>query len=202
MPETPHIALGRNRDGSDRHSLPVYDQSWARIVNRLGRLIDGLGESALAELDGFDPESLVHALGDKLYEAVEIFVPNLPDKIGKDEFEHEDTAATIPQLVAAFETFFAINGGERLLKMLGGVFDPKLVKAELNLMATDALETWRDSRSTGSPNSPSPSDGSAPPPNSGTSDPIEEPSASLEAELERPLEKPISNGTPQPVVTG
>lgn len=156
MSDHPHIALGDK-------SLPVYAQPFRRIVKRLGSVMDALRDST-DDAQGFDTEQFVGSLGDKLYETLVTFVPKLPEFLPEFEFngyaspvamkednydEDNDPSPTLPQFIDAFDTIIEVNGGKRFLDMLGKVFDPKMLKAEMSL----ALSELREGLSTGSQNS-------------------------------------------------
>lgn len=163
--EHPHVQLGS-------HSLPVYRQPFPRITKRLGRVLDALRGSADPDTGELDTAAFVLGLGDRVYETIETFVPNLPDRMPKYEFmgypdresyergeeppeqshETNNRAPSFPELLDAFECFIDVNGGKRFLDLLGRVFDQKMLKAEMSLMLSD----WR-AASTGSPSSPGPS---------------------------------------------
>lgn len=209
MSEHPHVELGTLPDGQVPHNLPVYPQTWPRIVNKIGRLYDRVRDSGTAFEGDIDAAALIFMLGGHTYEALCIFIPNLPERLPEHEFagygsadafaakdydERQDKAPTFPQLIAAFETCFQVNGGKRFLDMLKGVFDPKLLRAEMSL----ALSEWRESRSIGSPSSLSTSDGSNPQTSSGTSD---QTSDELDTEPESASESLTANssGNPQPI---
>lgn len=210
MSDHPHVELGVLPNGEVPNRLPVYPQTWPRIVKKLGRLYDKVRASG-ASIDGenLDAGALVASLGDYTYEALTIFIPNLPERMPEWKFagygspdaaaagdydERLDQAPTFPQIIAAFETCFAVNGGKRFLDMLGGVFDPKLLKAEMSL----ALSEWRESQSIGSPSLPSTNSGSDQPTSSGTTD---QTSAAPATEAESVSASPTltSSGSPQPI---
>lgn len=184
MSEHPHVGLGVKENGEAAHDLPVYPQTWPRIVNRLGRLYDHVRKSG-GELrtDDLDAQSLVAFLGEHTYEALCVFIPNLPQRMpeyrfagfgsqdafeARDYDERQDQAPTFPQMFTAFEICFEVNGGKRFLDMLGKAFDPKLLRAEMSL----ALSEWREGRS-GSLSSPG-ANGPSLPTSSGTTDPTSE----------------------------
>lgn len=202
MPDHPHVQLGS-------HSLPVYGQTWARVVNRLGRLYDSVrATGGELDTDNLDAGALVGFLGGRAYEALCIFIPNLPERMPEYEFagygsreafdagdydENLDKAPTFPELIAAFETCFEVNGGKRFVSMLGGVFDPKLLRAEMSL----ALSEWREQRS-GSLNSLSTSDGSTDQSNSGTTDRISD-ALDTQPALANGSQTESSSGNRQPI---
>lgn len=166
MPDQAHVTLGS-------HELPVYRQPFPRVTKRLGRVI-GAVQDATDESGEVDQAAFIVGLGDRLYETMETFIPNLPDRMPKYEFmgypdresfdagdeppEQDHTtknrAPSFPELLDAFETFIEVNGGKRFLDLLGKVFDPAMLKAEASLM----LSEWRERADlTGSPSSPGPS---------------------------------------------
>lgn len=166
MTDAPHVQLGS-------HSLPVYRQPHTRIIRRLGRVMDAFRGAADPETGEVDTAAFILGLGDRLYETMETFIPNLPDRMPQYEFmgytsreafergedppdqthETQNRAPSFPELLDAFETFVDVNGGKRFLDLLGRVFDPTMLKAEMSLM----LSEWRErAASTGSPSSPGP----------------------------------------------
>lgn len=157
MSDHPHIELGSR-------SLPVYPQPHTRIVKRLGRVLDSLRDAVTPD-GGFDAGQLVKELSlrGKLYETLVTFVPALPKHLPEHEFhgytspvawaeddydEDNDPSPTFPQFIAAFKQIVNVNGGNDLLDMLGKVFDPAIIRAEMSL----ALSEWREGL-TGSPSS-------------------------------------------------
>lgn len=187
MSEHPHIHLGLDKDGKAIHSLPCYPQPHRRIVKRLGGVLDALRDSA--DDGGFDAERFVGGLGGRLYETLTTFVPKLPEFLPEHEFngyaspvawkedrydEDNDTSPSLPQFIDAFDTIIEVNGGKRFLALLGQVFDPGMLRAEMSL----ALSEWREGLSTGSPSSLGTS-GESPPSGSTTTAPTAAPSSGL-----------------------
>ena len=194
--EHPHVQLGS-------HSLPVYRQPFTRITKRLGRVMDAVRGAADPDTGEVDTAAFVLGLGDRVYETIETFIPNLPDRMPQYEFmgypdresyergeeppdqthETKNRAPSFPELLDAFEAFIEVNGGKRLLDMLGKVFDPAMLRAEMSLMLSD----WRErAGSTGSPSSPGPSTRS-PQNGSTTTGPTGEPLAASQ---------PLASGSP------
>lgn len=180
MTDTAHVQLGR-------HALPCYPQTWTRIVKRLGRLGDAF-TGAITE-EGFDGSKLVGSLGDRIYDALVAFIPNLPERMPEYEFhgygsreaydsddydERQDNAPTFPQFLDAFDVIIEVNGGKRFMDALGKVFPAEWVRAKL----AEAIEDTQD-RLSGSPSLP-PTNGTSRPTSSTTSDPTVELLASAE----------------------
>ena len=170
MSEHPHVQLGS-------HSLPVYPQPQNRVIRRLGRVLDAM--TGLSASGGqVDVAAFVLGLGDRLYETIETFIPNLPDRMPQYEFmgypdresfergeeppdqthETKNRAPSFPEILDAFEVVIEVNGGKRFVDFLGSLFDLKILKAEMTMLLSDSLNP--PAASTGSPSSPGPSTGS------------------------------------------
>lgn len=199
MADPIHIELGVKEDGRPAHVLPLYPQKWAAIVNRIGRLVGGVARRADSfefDPDDPDPASLVELLGGSTYEALCVFVPNLPERMPEWKFagygsedaylasdydERQDQSPTFPQLMDAFEAIIEVNGGKRFRQMLGKEGWTRLRKAWSELQE-------KSEPPSGSPSSSSTSDGSEQPTSSGTTGPTsDEPDTSESAaDAERP----------------
>lgn len=196
----PHVQLGT-------HPLPVYEQAPMRIIKRLAKLRDAF-TGALDDTGEFDPQKFFSGLGTHVYYLFCTFIPNLPERMpewefwgysSRDAYESGDfdperdgkEAATFTQWLDAFDVIVEVHGGKRFMDMLGGVFDPKLLRAEMSL----ALSEWRES--IGSPSSPG-RNGTSPPLNSGTTAPGSAELGGEEQESASASPTANSSGIPQP----
>lgn len=165
-----------------------------RKLTQILRLVDQGGE------DGLE----VSELSGELYEAVKVFVPDLAPEwellgyAGPEAFERrsepgyvepdpdeEIVTPTVPEISELLETIYRVNGGERLVRLLGNVIGLDLIRAKLR----QALANWTPS-STSSASSPSTSAGApsissstseeAPNGNGGSHSPASSPSSTPE----------------------
>jgi hypothetical protein len=215
MAEPTYITLGGNpEDGGVR--VPVYPQRQAYIVNRVAKFYDKI-VGLVQQFDGgsFDIEKLdgatvLSALGEKRYDALCTLIPNLRDKYPLWKYlgyssesawreglydEDADRSPTFPEEFAAFKAAFEANGGEKFVSVLKAVVDPKIIRAELSALMSEAFEAARDRLSTASPNSLGESGGSAPS-DSGATPPTSDESAPDAEALGSP-----SNGSGSPLTT-
>lgn len=157
--------MGNAGQGEAKHSLPVYAQSWTRVVKRLGSVLDGF-QVAEGEVDTTTIIQSLQIAG-RLYDVFETFVPNIKDWLPEHEFngyatpedwrqnrydEGKDNAPTFPQFIEAFDVIVDVNGGKRFMAMLGKVFPPTWVQTKLAEMVEDYQDSQR-ARSDGLPNS-------------------------------------------------
>lgn len=167
MSDSAHVQLGQ-------HTLPVYSQTPARIVKRLGRVLDAFRAASTGD-DGepkaFDPAQLIRELqwSQKLYYVIETFVPNIRERMAEYELlgyssreafdagdynedqdvndgERKSISPTFPQYLEALDVIVKVNGGERFIEMLGKALDVKMIKAEMTLTVSDAFADWREER--------------------------------------------------------
>ena len=140
---------------------------------RLWRGINAIAKDAgLGELELSDAETVVLLLGDKAYEALQLFIPNLMAKwkfhgyesassYEQEEFnpdsEEAKHAPTLRQMILAFEAGIEVNGGKRLTDMVGKTLGPQLAQAARGLMAAEVSNRLATSPST---NGDSPSESS------------------------------------------
>lgn len=188
MPAHPEITLGE-------HTLPCYPQRHAYLANRLGRFVETLADNAGEIESAGDVAGL---LGDSAYDVLCALIPNLGKRMSRHEFagygseaqmeagdydEREDHSPTFPEIVHALETAVAVNRFD-VLKVVGRVIDPKLLKAEISLKVSEMI-------SGGLQSSPSPNGASAPS-GSGTTEPTLEVSTSPETTVTAGSGEPLT----------
>jgi len=155
------------------HTLPVYPQRHAYLSNRLGRFIDDL----LERVGDLDTSGLIVAVQQSSYELLCVLVPNLEKRVpeyeyrgyasreamDRDEYEERtDRSPTIPEIRTALEVAAKVNSFD-VLKHLGAVLDPTLLKGIVNAQVAEAISQT-------SPSSPS-ANGASASTNSGTRPP-------------------------------
>lgn len=121
----------------------LVPQPVAVILRKLPLLAQGtesLGEMA-ENISSM--EMLVGLLGDKVYDALRLFIPELAPNhellgfstraaMEADEFDEEfakQHSPTTPQIFQAFDVAMLVNGGTRLKDVLGNVLGPELIRA-------------------------------------------------------------------------
>jgi hypothetical protein len=202
--EHPHVKLGE-------HSLPVYEQRWRRVVNRLGAVLDTTRMTALRAAAGDNAltgAAVIEIVGDRLYYVLCTFIPALPEWLPEHEFngyaspqayeqdrydEAEDKSPTFPQFLDAFDVIVEVNGGKRFLEMLGKALDWDKIKTSLSTKASE----WIEASSTPQPSLPGTSTESGPTSSTPTS-PTPEPVDTPESQSANDHDPSISSGIPQP----
>lgn len=159
------------------HDYTVVAQPHAVILRKLPKVVTGT-----TDLGGLDPDTtpagLVTLLGERAYDALKLFIPNLMpryefhgfrsqevfdadtngDDSGWDEEYALEHAPTLPQMFNAFDVAIEVNGGKRLKDLLGNVLGPEVTRA----IRSFVVAQMRVRLSEMSQNLPSPSDGSDP----------------------------------------
>lgn len=146
----------------------IVPQGIGRIRRKFGAVMGMLSEA------GGDLE--VSELGGEAYEVCKVFIPDLApewellgyaasDRSEPEPGEEVETP-TIPQISDAFDAIYRVNGGERLVRLLGNVIGLDLIRAKIR----QGIAAWSPS-STSSARSQSESAG-APSTSSTRSDPI------------------------------
>jgi hypothetical protein len=159
----------------------LVPQPIAVVLRKLPLLAQGtqdLGEMGVEGISSM--EVLVGLLGDKVYDALRLFIPELAPNhellgfstraaMDADEFDEEfakQHSPTSPQIFQAFDVAMLVNGGTRLKDVLGNVLGPELIKA----MRSFVVAQLRVRLSQMSQNLPEPN-GVSPSTSSGTSAP-------------------------------
>lgn len=205
MSEQPHVKLGE-------HSLPVYEQKWRRVINRLGAVLDTTRLTALRAAAGDNAltgAAVIEIVGDRLYYVLCTFIPALPEWLPEHEFngyaspqayeqdrydDAEDKSPTFPQFLDAFDTIVEVNGGKRFLDMLGKVLAWDKIKTSLS----NKVSEWIEASSTPQPSLPGTSTESGPTSSTPTS-PTPEAAATPESQSANGHEPSIESGIPQPI---
>jgi hypothetical protein len=167
MPELVEVTLGE-------HTLPVYAQRHAYLLNRVGRFMRDLQETA-GDLEGDDVAGYVqrHA-----YDLLCALMPGFEKRMPEYEFrgyrsreamdagdydEEADRSPTLPEIRTALTRASEVNGFDVLIH-LKSLIDPKLVRGWLSAqLAEQILQN--------SPSSPS-ANGTLDSTSSGTNPPI------------------------------
>lgn len=147
------------------HEVPVYAQRHAYLTNKLAgffRELSGL------QVDIEDPTDLVPLLGDRAYDLLCVAIPAYGKRCPKHEFcgyasadahatldydEDADQSPSFPEILNAFTVAAEVNRFD-ILKTIGKVVDPKLLRSWINTQLAVAI-------SNASPSSPALVDGSA-----------------------------------------
>lgn len=122
----------------------LVPQPVAIVLRKLPLLAQGTEElGKLAEEDVSSMAMLVSLLGDRVYDTMRLFIPELApthELLGfstkaameADDFDElfaKDHSPTTPQIIQAFDVAMAVNGGTRLKDVLGNVLGPELTRA-------------------------------------------------------------------------
>lgn len=153
-----HVQLGD-------HPYPVYAQRIGYLENKLGRWLNRLMSSSLAD----DGAAVVDLLGDNVYTVLKVFYPQLmpehefrgyssQDAYERKEYEPEaDRSPSVPELEAAFVAAFKANRFD-LGKHLGKLVDPELIRATINARVARTVTSGPSSLTDFSPTTGEPSD--------------------------------------------
>lgn len=148
----------------------VVAQRHARLRRELGKLFQNLGDLGDLEIDSAN--SMLDLVGDKVYDLLAIFIPDLMPKyefmgyatseaMEADRYDEEaDRSPTQPQIREAIERCLDVNGFDWIGKVkdfIGSDFLRAQLRVRLAEWATSTPTT-----STSLPNSPSTNGGSAP----------------------------------------
>ena len=139
----------------------VAEQSFSRVWRRLQGIAQSAG--AIGELETGNAEGIVMALGDRVYEALQAFIPDLMPKwkfhgfasngaYEADEWDENAQEAqsgpTLRQIILAFEAGILVNGADRLRSMLGKILGPQLIQPIRGLLAAEVSRRLQTSLST------------------------------------------------------
>lgn len=132
------------------HELEVFPQRHAYLTNKLGKYIDRL---AASDLDISDASGLTSFLGSEAYDLLGVLVPQYGKRCPRYEFlgfasqaacdagdynEELDKSPTFEQIIEAFTVSARVQRFDTL-KILGKVFDPKLIRGWINAQLATAL---------------------------------------------------------------
>jgi len=146
----------------------VQPQRIGRLRRKLGAIAELTGNAAMGET----PDDL----GGSLYEALKVFVPDLAPEwellgyMNSEDFEHRadkdwtesaydadaDKSPTTEEVEAMLSAIYRVNGGERLVRLLGKFIDPETVRRQIRRIQAQAILNQAEA-SKQSPNSPPPS---------------------------------------------
>jgi hypothetical protein len=155
------------------HELDVYAQRHAYLANKLGKFV-----SALAETGSEITSDKILSFGqERVYELLCVVIPQLGKRMPEYEFlgyaskeaqtageydPEQDKSPTVPEIHDALVAVGRVNRFD-ILKHLGKVFDPDLVRAAVNQqVAAQVLKTSPSSPSTNGDSAPT-SSGTTPP---------------------------------------
>jgi hypothetical protein len=132
------------------HEVDVYAQRHAYLSNKLSGFFQ---ELTTMETDVNDAADVVTLLGDRTYDLLAVVLPQYAKRCPKYEFagyasqeayehgdyvEEADRSPSFPEMVNAFEVAARINRFD-VLKILGKVFDPNLLRAWVNEQVASAI---------------------------------------------------------------
>lgn len=181
MSATRKVTLGE-------HEVDVYPQRQAYLTNKLGRFIGGLMGTELEDTNG---EAIVAFLGDNAYDLLATVIPTYGKRCPKYEFagyasqaayeareydEREDKSPTFPEIVTAFEVAAEANRFD-VLKTLGKIVDPKLLRTWINTKVSEAILTSSANSQLPAAGSPSTSSGATTPTSTENGAPLSDDSA-------------------------
>lgn len=155
------------------HTLPVYAQRHAYLMNRVGRFVDEL----VQRVGDLDTSQILGLLQESSYELLCVLVPNLEKRIPEYEFrgygsreamdegiydEEVDQSPTLPEIRTAFEVAARVNAFD-VVRHIWGLFDPSLLRGIVNEQITDAISKTSPSSLSANGASGSMSSGTTPP---------------------------------------
>jgi len=162
------------------HTIPVYAQRHAYLLNRLGRFISDLQASA-GDVEG---DVLLAFLQARSYELLCALMPNLDKRLPEYEYrgygsreameagdydEHVDKSPTLPEIRHALEVASTVNGFDVLVH-LKALIDPKLVRGWLSAQVAEAILASSPSSPSANGGSASTSSGTTPPTSTASTD--------------------------------
>lgn len=172
------IILGR---GEGERTYKIVEQGIGRIEKRVRAIMAVFVEADTSEdAAGLDPSTI--------HDALTAFIPDLApewelrglrsedalerlnagDELTEDDYTNSDPS--IPQLMNAVEAIYRVNGGDRLVRLLGKFVEPEMLRARIRYELQTRGTKTATQDSDGSPSSPPQNGGSAQTP-SGMSDP-------------------------------
>lgn len=135
------------------HEVDVYPQRHAYLSNKLQAFFKDLIVDGGADIS--DASALIGMLDDRAYDLLEVVMPQYCKRCPKYEFagygsqaayeaqeydEREDKSPSFPEIVNAFEVAARINRFN-VLKIIGNVIDPKLLKTWINSQMAERLSS-------------------------------------------------------------
>ena len=132
------------------HELECYPQRHAYLTNKLSKYVDRL---AASDLDISDASGLATFLGSEAYDLLSVLIPQYGKRCPRYEFlgfesqeacdvgeydEELDKSPTFEQIIEAFTVSARVQRFDTL-KILGKVFDPKLIRGWINAQVATAL---------------------------------------------------------------
>jgi hypothetical protein len=149
--------------------VKLGSREYAIVAQGIGRIRRKLGQ-IVRVLDGAVEAS---ELSGELYQVCKVFIPDLAPEwellgyAGPEAYERREepdyqepepsdevVTPTVPEIEEALEAIYRVNGGERLVRLLGNVVGLDLIRAQIRR----ALASWEPS-SRSSESSPSARDG-------------------------------------------
>lgn len=167
----------------------LVPQPHAVILRKFPKVFADAQDLGSMEIDSID--GVIMLLGDRVYDALKLFIPNLMSKHEYHGFVSQEAmdagsfdegyamehAPTLPQVFDAFETAMEVNGGKRLTALLGKALGPEVSRA----MRSFVVAQMRVRLSEMSLNSPSQQGGSETSTPSGTTPPTLDTPTDLES---------------------
>jgi hypothetical protein len=146
-----------------KKTYEVQPQRVGRIRRKLGSALSLVQDAA----GGESPDSV----GTQLYEGLRVFVPDLAPEwelggyMSKEDFDHRDDpdweeqpyeaerdgSPLTTEIEAMMNAVFTINGGDRLVRLLGKFIDESTVKRQIRIWQTQAVQKKVSSDSPSSP---------------------------------------------------
>jgi hypothetical protein len=155
------------------HTLPIYAQRHAYLMNRAGRFVDEI----VKRVADLDTSQILVALQESSYELLCVLIPNLEKRVPEYEFrgfgsreamdagdydEEADRSPTLPEIRTAFEVASRVNAFD-VVKHIWGIFDPSLLRGIVNEQITEAISKTSPSSPSVNGTSASTSSGTTPP---------------------------------------
>src|SRR5262245_6148845 len=178
MPNAEKLVRERLPDMAERRLVRLAAHEYPIVPQRIGYLRSKLGV-ALGNLDqlGLEGENIVDVLGDRAYGVLKVFVPGLMPEWefmgfatqeamdGNDYDEQYDKSPSLKEIKTAFLAAAEVNEID-LLKHLGKLIGPEVIRGYVAGVLVDNLESRR--QTSDSPSSSAPSTEPTPSMTSGT----------------------------------
>ena len=148
------------------HTIPVIPQRHAYLTHRLGPAF----VNALSSGSEITAESVLDWAGGGTYDVLCVLIPAVRERIPRHEFlgfkdadalaadlydENADKSPDLTEIIAAFRVALKVNGIDELVSLGKGIFDPKLVKAKINLALAEAFDSQNSPLTSGASDSTS-----------------------------------------------
>lgn len=150
----------------DPTGVQIAGERYEVLPQRIGRLRRKLTliATAFSAMGEEGTEGAIDSAGTQLHELIRVFVPDFMPEYQfegyasetareQDQYDEQaDRSPSLPELIELFEAVYQVNGAERLMRLVTGVVDPKVVRQIIR----NEMVNWSLRRSDASPTLPSP----------------------------------------------